>query len=138
MSTEKKTLSLKRTRPNGETTLNTKRKRRVVVNADAVQAKPKKTAKNANKKPTAPKSNKTPPSEIKARELNSLLHDRFTHWQNYQPLNIGIHKDIHRLISAEQLPYSKRVVQKVLRRHVRHESYQSQLQNQSERVGLHE
>jgi hypothetical protein len=137
MTDKKPTLIIDSNRPvSGAKTLKLKRKRRIVVNADVVQAKPKKPAKNANKKPTAPKTNKTPPSEIKAKELDNLLHNRFTSWQNYQPLTIGIHKDIHRLISAEQLPYSKRVVQKVLRRHVRHESYQSQLQSQSERVGL--
>lgn len=146
----KKTLTLKRTRPDSENDNNSdeqkplalKRKRRIVVNPNAGQAKPQQAAKPAKKvkkkqsKPKAAASKKTPPSEIKAAELNALLSERFATWRTHQPLAIGVHKDIHRLISAEQLPYSKRVVQKVLRRHVQHESYLNQLQKQSERVGL--
>jgi hypothetical protein len=134
--TEKKTLSLKRTRPTGETTLNTKRKRRIVVNADAVQAKPKKPAKNVNKNPQRPKIKKTPPSEVKAQELDCLLSDRFEVWRTYQPLQIGVHKELYRLISAEHLPYSKRVVQKVMRGHVRSSGYLNNIQQGNSRVPL--
>jgi len=111
----------------------------VVQNIDKPKIKPKvnKTKKPAKpKKPTQPLIKKTPPSTIKAKALDEWLQQRFVTWRTYQPLVIGVHKRVLQLVGREQLPYSKRVVQKVLAKHTRHETYQANLAQKMQRVPL--
>jgi hypothetical protein len=91
------------------------------------QGKPKPPAnKTKPKKPTRkpqPKKQVTPPSDLKARELNDRLNG-FAVWLNFQPLALGIEKDLFRLVNEEHFPgASKKVVQKVLRMHTHHGRY---------------
>jgi sRNA-binding protein len=60
---------------------------------------------------------------MKARELNDRLNS-FPVWLNYQPLIIGIDKDVFRLVNEEHFPgASKQVVRKVLTMHTHHRNY---------------
>jgi len=93
--------------------------------------KPKKTQETR-----ATDHKKTPPSTIKANALDEWLQQRFVTWRTYQPLVIGVHKRVMQLVGREQLPYSKRVVQKVLAKHTRHENYQANLAQKIQRVPL--
>jgi len=86
--------------------------------------KPKATTKDARRKPRQPpKPKKTPPSDLKARELNDRLNG-FDVWLNYQPLSIGVDQEIFRLVNDECFPgASKSVVQKTLAMHCGHGRY---------------
>jgi hypothetical protein len=88
------------------------------------------------KKPAQPTIKKTPPSTLKANALDEWLQQRFVTWRTYQPLVIGVHKSVIQLVGREQLPYSKRVIQKVLAKHTRHENYQANLAQHRQRVPL--
>ena len=94
-------------------------------------AKPKKP-----RKPPAPKKQVTPPSQLKLRELNDRLN-AFRVWFDFQPLAIGIEKEIFRLVNEEHFPgASKRVVQKLLRMHVNHGVYLQNLKHGTDRYQL--
>lgn len=114
----------------------------VVQNIDKPRTKLNKAKFNKGKKPAKPKKptqpviKKTPPSTIKAKALDEWLQQRFVTWRTYQPLVIGVHKRVLQLVGREQLPYSKRVVQKVLAQHTRHETYQANLAQKMQRVPL--
>lgn len=83
---------------------------------------PKKPAK-ANRKPRQPpKPKKTPPSDIRAQELNDSLNG-FAVWRDRQPLAVGIDRQLFRHIADLHLSASKRVVQKLLHRHTHHRDY---------------
>ncbi|MEZ5448737.1 MAG: ProQ/FINO family protein [Thiolinea sp.] len=98
--------------------------------------KPKPKAK-AKKPAQPPRKPTTPPSELRARELDRRLHD-FEVWRTFKPLAIGIEKDIFRLMNDEQFTGgSKRMLQKLLRRHTRHPKYlQALVQGGGERFRL--
>ncbi|UOG91521.1 MAG: ProQ/FINO family protein [Candidatus Thiothrix sulfatifontis] len=97
----------------------------------AASAKPKKP-----RKPPAPKKQVTPPSQLKIRELNDRLN-AFRVWFDFQPLAIGIEKEIFRLVNEEHFPgASKRVVQKLLRMHVNHGVYLQNLKHGTDRYQL--
>ena len=164
--TEKKTLSLKLKQktviPTGQVGVKTplrkpllKKKRRVIVNTAKTLSKAKfkrkfkkpfkkkKLARNpSNVKLRYPpkvkiiQAKKIPPSEIKAQQLDSLLHQRYPAWHNYEPLQLGIEKQLFQLISAEHLPYSKRVVQRVLKRHTHCRQYLNSVLHSARRVSL--
>jgi hypothetical protein len=91
------------------------------------QGKPKPTGKATTKKKPprkpAPKKPVISPSELKARELNDRLN-AFPVWLNFQPLAIGIDKDVFRLVNDEQFPgASKGVVRRTLAMHANHGRY---------------
>lgn len=97
---------------------------------------PKKPPKPKNKKPRRPsKPKKTPPSDLRARELNDSLNG-FLVWLNYQPLAIGIEKQIFQHIAQLHFSSSKRVVQKLLQQHTRHERYRENLAKGGMRYNL--
>lgn len=84
----------------------------------AAKTKPKRPPRKPQ-----PKKQVTPPSDLKMRELNDRLNG-FQVWREYQPLCIGIDKDIFRLVNDEHFPgASKKVVQKLLRMHTLHGLY---------------
>jgi hypothetical protein len=100
----------------------------------AAKPKPPK-AKKPPRKP-APKKQVTPPSELKARELNDRLNG-FDVWLTYQPLAVGIEKEIFRLVNDEHFPgASKKVVQKLLRMHTHHGLYLQAIQRGGARFTL--
>ncbi len=139
--TQKKTLTLgkKRNTSTATSTSPTRKlrgKKRLIINTQASTAKPKKKPVKRTKKPTQPQIKKTPPSEIRANELNQLLGERFTAWRDNEPLSIGIEKQIFQLISAEHLPYSKRVVKRVLKRHCTSTAYLNSVLHGNSRVSL--
>ena len=135
--TEKKTLSLKIKRPSGAgVTRKLRNKKRLIISTEANTAKAKQKPVKRTQKPTQPQVKKTPPSEIRANELDQLLGERFTAWRSYEPLRINIEKEIFQLISAEHLPYSKRVVQRVLKRHCTSTVYLNSVLHGNSRVSL--
>lgn len=76
------------------------------------------------------------PSDLKAKELNDRLNG-FNVWLNYQPLALGIEKQIFKLVNDEHFPgASKKVVQKVLRKHTLHGRYLAALVQSNERYQL--
>lgn len=85
---------------------------------------PKKPGKpTQGKRPRQPhKLKKTPPSELRARELNDSLN-AFAVWRNHQPLALGIEKQVFRYIAEHHLSASKRVVQRLLHAHTRQPRY---------------
>ena len=133
--TQKKTLTLNKKR-NTSTTRKLRGKKRLIINTQASTTKPKKKPVNRTKKPTQPQIKKTPPSEIRANELDQLLGERFIAWRENEPLRIGIEKEIFQLISAEHLPYSKRVVKRVLKRHCTSTAYLNSVLHGNSRVSL--
>ena len=97
---------------------------------------PKKPPKPKNKKPRRPpKPKKTPPSDLRAHELDASLNN-FLVWLNYQPLAIGIEKQIFQHTAQLHLSSSKRVVQKLLQQHTRHERYRDNLAKGGMRYNL--
>ena len=142
--TPKKTLTLKRTTTaTGSKSGTVSRSgKRVIKRDDLPRAKP---AKAPPKKPTNRKKKPeqvskfkmaVSPSDLKARELNERLA-AFPVWLNYQPLAIGIDKDIFRLVNDECFPgASKKVVQKVLKMHTGHSRYLDGLVKGGERYHL--
>ena len=134
--TEKKTLTLSIKRKTGKAR-KLRGNKRLIINTEASTAKPKEKPVKRTKKPTQPQIKKTPPSEIRANELDQLLGERFTAWRDNEPLSItGIEKQIFQLISAEHLPYSKRVVQRVLKRHCTSTAYLNSVLHGNSRVSL--
>ena len=91
-----------------------------------IKTKPPKNNGGKKKPPRKPQPKKKltpPPSALKAKELNDRLNG-FPVWLNFQPLAIGVDKDLFRLVNDEHFPgASKKVVQKVLAMHTRHGRY---------------
>ena len=83
---------------------------------------PKQKKPKPNRKRQPPKPKKTPPSELRAKELNDSLNN-FPVWLNYQPLALGIEKQLFKHINDLQLSASKRVVQKLLHYHTHNTRY---------------
>ena len=98
--------------------------------APSNKTKPKKPPR----KP-APKKQVTPPSDLRMQELDARLNG-FRVWVMYQPLSVGIEKEIFRLINDEAFSASKRVVQKVLRMHTHHGLYLQAIQHGGARYTL--
>ena len=144
--TPKKTLSIIRKPSDAGATATpaTRTGKRIIRREDLPQvqrlAAPKLPAnKTKPKKPPrkpAPKKQITPPSDLKARELNDRLN-AFTVWLHYQPLAIGVDKDIYRLVNDEHFAgASKNVVQKVLKMHTNHGRYLQAIVNGGTRYKL--
>lgn len=133
--TEKKTLTLGIKRKAG-TTRKLRGNKRLIINTEASTHKAKQKPVKRAKKPAQPQVKKTPPSEIKAQQLDQLLGERFTAWRDNEPLKIGIEKELFQLISAEHLPYSKRVVQRVLKRHCTSTAYLNGVLHGNSRISL--
>lgn len=147
--TSKKTLSLKRglssTDSATHTTVQRTGKRIIrheelsnVQKLGTVKQKPEGNKGKPKKPPRKPQSKKSviAPSDLKAKELNDRLSG-FNVWLNYQPLALGIEEQIFKLVNDEYFPgASKKVVQKVLRRHTLHGRYLKAIQEGGLRYGL--
>ena len=83
---------------------------------------PKQKKPKPNRKCQPPKPKKTPPSELRAKELNDSLNN-YKAWRDYQPLALGIEKQLFKHINDLQLSASKRVVQKLLLYHTHNTRY---------------
>ena len=83
---------------------------------------PKQKKPKPNRKRQPPKPKKTPPSELRAKELNDSLNN-YKAWRDYQPLALGIEKQLFKHINDLQLSASKRVVQKLLHYHTHNTRY---------------
>ena len=148
----KKTLTLKRkttapsdtTHPTGKPAL---RGKRIIKPTPATkpQAKGKPKPPPKNKAPTKRKpprkGTKKPlasPSDLKARELNDRHRlNAFPVWLNYQPLAVGIDREIFRLVSQEHFAgASKKVVHKCLKWHTTKTQYLQAVQRGGARYGL--
>ena len=85
--------------------------------------KPKQKPANTRRKPRQPpKPKKTPPSELRARELNDSLN-AFEVWRTHKPLALGIERQVFQCIGELHLSASKRVVQKLLHHHTHNRAY---------------
>lgn len=140
--TPKKTLTLNRKPTSTPPTNTVNRGGKRIIRREELNpapAKPAPTSKPTNKKKPARKPTKKPtiaPSALKAKELNDRLN-AFPVWLNFQPLAIGIDKDLFKLVNDEQFPGgSKKVVQKVLKMHTRHGRYLAALLQGGERYQL--
>ncbi len=141
--TPKKTLTLNKKPTSTPPTNTVNRGGKRIIRREALNPAPAKPAPNkgkpTNKKKPARKPTKKPtiaPSELKAKELNDRLN-AFPVWLNFQPLAIGIDKDLFKLVNDEQFPGgSKKVVQKVLRMHTHHGRYLAALVRGGERYQL--
>jgi sRNA-binding protein len=98
---------------------------------------PKKPSKpTQGKRPRQPpKPKKTPPSELRARELNDSLNG-FAVWLQRQPLALGIEKQVFRYIAEHHLSASKRVVQRLLYAHTHRRDYLQAVAAGGMRYGL--
>lgn len=147
--TPKKTLSLKRSQPSTDSTTPSTVQRtgkRIIRREElsnvqkpgTIKQKPAGNKGKPKKPPRKPQPKKPviAPSDLKAKELNDRLNG-FNVWLNYQPLALGIEKQIFKLVNDECFPgASKKVVQKVLRRHTQHGRYLAALVQGGERYQL--
>lgn len=83
--------------------------------------KPKKSTQAKHRR-QPPKPKKTPPSDLRAQELNDSLNV-YSVWREYKPLALGIERQIYQYIGKHSLSASKRLVQKLLHRHTHHRDY---------------
>ena len=116
--------------------------KRIITRAELPQVQkpgqPKKPAKKpakARRPRQPPKPRKTPPSDLRARELNDSLN-AFDVWRNHQPLALGIDKQLFRHIADLHLSASKRVVQKLLHRHTHNRRYLQAVAQGGQRFNL--
>lgn len=148
--TPKKTLSLKRNPESSDNSASSATVQRTgkriirreelsnVQKPGTIKQKPASNKSKPKKPPrkTQPKKPVIAPSDLKAKELNDRLNG-FNVWLNYQPLALGIEKQIFKLVNDEHFPgASKKVVQKVLRRHTMHGRYLKAIQEGGVRYAL--
>lgn len=147
--TPKKTLSLKRSESSTDSATHTTVQRtgkRIIRREElsnvqkpgTIKPKPASNKGKPKRSPRKPQPKKPviAPSDLKAKELNDRLNG-FSVWLNYQPLALGIEKQIFKLVNDEHFPgASKKVVQKVLRMHTQHGRYLAALVQGGERYQL--
>lgn len=95
-------------------------------------AKRQKTKKSA----TATKKQGATPSDLRLVALDKQLSEVFSIWSEHQPLALGIEKSIFRFIAEHHISASKRVVQKLLKRHTAARSYRANVLQQAQRYEL--
>ena len=111
------------------------RREQLPANKLAATKKPPVKPKPKRKPSSTAKKAENPPSAIRAEALNTSLN-AFEVWRTYQPLALGIEKQIYRFTSQEQLSSSKRVVQKLLRQHCSDSRYRQAVQAGQVRLNL--
>lgn len=112
-----------------------KRSRKRIIRREELPAAKLSTTKAppkppAQKKPPKPPAQKKPavsPSDTRLHNLDAHLNDYSEVWREYRPLVIGVEKEVFRHIAEHHLSASKRVVQRLLRRHVQDDRYQRHL-----------
>ena len=104
--------------------------------APAKPKPPKPKPSKAKKPPRKPvRKLVTPPSVVRARELNDSLNG-FAVWLQRQPLALGIEKQVFRYIADHHLSASKRVVQRLLYAHTHRRDYLQAVAAGGMRYGL--
>ena len=124
----RKTLSLKKSgnSPDGSsaTPARAVAGKRIIRRDPSPSGQPGKPKPQKNKRKTAaPRKPVTPPSLIRANELDQRLTITYEVWKDHQPLAIGIEKNLFQFIAEHHLSASKRVVQKLLHRHTSDRQY---------------
>jgi len=109
-----------------ERTVKRPAKRRIIRNDAAIKRKPS-PATTGKEKKRPPRKNKkkalVSPSDLKAQALNERLQ-AFAVWSTYKPLAKGIDKTLYQLVNDEAFAgASKKVIQKLLRKHTNHARY---------------
>ena len=121
-NTSRKTLSVARQATKGDDLSNGIGKRAPILKQNKKQVmNPNQPIKSAAKLP----KNKKPvsPSTIRQSELNKALSQYSKAWRAHRPLASDIEKQIFKFIGANQLSSSKRVVQLLLKKHLRAKNY---------------
>lgn len=134
-----------------------RRNQRVVVNPNATRrkkiVKPAVKKKKAVKQPPKKKKQKEPPkkqrrpvrvetirptspTDIAAKELDARLTELYSVWRDFKPLEVGIDAAVLELITVEQWEYSKRVMRKTFKLHVRNMRYREAIAQGGKRYSL--
>lgn len=132
-----------------------RRNQRVIVNPNAKRKKKplKKVAKKVVKQQPKKKKKKEPPkkqrrplrvktmrsisqSNMEAKELDARLTELYNVWSDFKPLEVGIDIAVLELISNEGWGYSKRVMRKTFKLHVRNMSYREMIAQGGKRYNL--
>ena len=106
-----------------------------VQKAGTIKTAPPKLKKPKPKRPPKPRKPVKSPSDIRAREVNDSLN-AYPVWLHYQPLAVGIERQIFQHIAKHTLSASKRVVQKMLLKHTGHKRYLTGIVENAARFNL--
>lgn len=134
-----------------------RRGQRIVVNPNAKRKKKavKKVAKKVVKQQPKKKKVKEPPkkqrrpvravmvrppspTDIDAKALDKRLAARYSVWQEFRPLSIGIDETVWKLINQEEWGYSKRIMRKAFKLHVRDMRYRQMVAAGGNRYNLND
>lgn len=106
-----------------------------LANTKPPPAKPAKKRQQAKQSVDAKKPTVSP-SDLRIAALDQQLQSAFAVWRDDQPLALKIEKRIFRFISENHISASKRVVQKLLKRHTSTRSYRDNILQQAQRYEL--
>ena len=106
-----------------------------VQKAGTIKTATPKLKKPKPKRPPKPRKPVKSPSDIRAREVNDSLN-AYPVWLHYQPLAVGIERQIFQHIAKHTLSASKRVVQKMLLKHTSHKRYLTGIVENAARFNL--
>lgn len=147
----RKTLSLKKSVPTNESdhdaSMPLKRSGKRLIRRDQLPRQtlantkpPHNSATDKARKPkkvvTRARQAVTSPSDLRVAALDKQLNAAFVIWRDDQPLAVGTDKNIFRFVADHQISASKRVVQKLLRRHTGTRSYLENICQQAQRYTL--
>lgn len=132
-----------------------KRGQRIVINPNAKRKKKvvKKVAKKAVKQQPKKKKAKEPPkkqrrpvraiivkppslTDVAARELDERLTELYSVWRDFKPLEVGIDEAVWKLITQKEWGYSKRIMRKAFKLHVRDMRYRKIVAKGGKRYNL--
>jgi len=132
-----------------------RRGQRIVVNPNAKRKKKvvKKVAKKVVKQQPKKKKIKEPPkkqrrpvraviirpptlTDIAAKELDKRLTELYSVWCDFKPLEVGIDEAVWKLITQEEWDYSKRIMRKAFKLHVRNMRYREIVAKGGKRYNL--
>ena len=132
-----------------------KRGQRIIVNPNAKRKKKvvKKVAKKVVKQQPKKKKVKEPPkkqrrpvraiivkppslTDVAARELDERLTELYSVWRDFKPLEVGIDEAVWKLITQKEWGYSKRIMRKAFKLHVRDMRYRKIVAKGGKRYNL--
>ncbi len=106
-----------------------------VQKAGTIKTTPPKKANKPKPARRSARPSKPAPSSLRLEALNASLN-AYSAWLHFQPLALGIERQVFQHIAKHSLSASKRVVQKLLFAHTRDARYQHQLASGTARVNL--
>jgi hypothetical protein len=134
-----------------------KRGQRIVVNPNAKRKKKvvKKVAKKVVKQQPKKKKVKEPPqkqrrpvravtikppslTDVAAKELDERLTELYNVWCDFRPLEVGIDEAVWELITQKEWGYSKRIMRKAFKLHVRDMRYRKIVAKGGKRYNLND